>query len=191
MNPTIFLDLDDALIQSLSSAGRTNPGKRTLIRFESDAYFVMERPLAKQMIADCKAVSDVSLLTTATGEYARAVCGKFEFGIETIIAREDLFADEENTGASKTDYCPSSVLVDNQHPREFSARVKRQFLGISEDQYFRIREFNGKDPAKFLDEWNATLESIKTKMAVFSCDTLHGRCRGAKDDGAMRKIAVI
>jgi len=51
---TIFLDLDETLVHSIPDRGG-NPGRRRVVRLEDgDSYWVMERPLARQMIEDCR-----------------------------------------------------------------------------------------------------------------------------------------
>ena len=77
---TIFLDLDETLIHSVPGRGG-NPGRRRVVRIDDgDSYWVMERPLAKQMVEDCRALAPTCILSSSSQDYARAVCEALGFG---------------------------------------------------------------------------------------------------------------
>lgn len=112
----------------------------------------------------------MQMLTTATDEYARAHNKAFSlgFGEDEIIARESYttkvqlaYGSDVMLTATRTD--PGAVLVDNLEFTTESSRTKCAFLGIGEDGYFQIREFDGKDPECFGLEVDGILKSIASR----------------------------
>lgn len=170
----IYVDLDDTLIHSVYGVGR-NPGKRTVVRLsEDDIYHSLLRPEAGRLLSSLRRVGQVKMLTTAIDEYARAHNKLFSLGFrdDEIIARESYITKIQI--AYGTDWVPSAtgtdpeaVLIDNLPPSTESSRTKRAFLGIRDDGYFQIREFNGKDPEGFSEEIDKIVAKI-TARAVRS-----------------------
>jgi len=162
---TIFLDLDETLIHSVPGRGG-NPGRRRVVRIDDgDSYWVMERPLAKQMVEDCRALAPTCILSSSSQDYARAVCEALGFGFaeRDIMGWQRFLAKTESSNyeVAETGYCPSALLVDNALPRSWSALSKIAFLGIAPSRYLQVRTFLGKDSPHFPDEWAFHLTKLK------------------------------
>jgi hypothetical protein len=169
---SIYFDLDETLIH----AQNVHPSSEILDQRQritltdgdrSEHYDSMLRPHAYQMLAFCREIGDVKLLTTANREYALEHNNTFELGFDNdqIIAREDYVSRTQLAygsvyGTSKQNTDPSAFLIDNLHPNEEAPKLKMQYLGIKEDQYIHIREFSGKDPDIFGQE----LEGIFNRL---------------------------
>ena len=163
----IYLDLDETLIHAIPT-GRGGIGKRTLINAGGDKYGVLLRPLAKTMLADCRALAHTALITTATRDYALEMNKVFQLGFteDEIFAREDFIKFEFKnvmitSDAVRENVSPGAVLIDNAEPDYLYARIKRKFLGIPEDNYYQVRTFNGKDPQCFVKEWRNVIKLIQ------------------------------
>ena len=162
---TIFLDLDETLVHSVPGRGG-NPGRRRVVRLEDgDSYWVMERPLARQMIEDCRALAPTCVLSSSSQDYAMAVCEALGFGFAKgdVMGWQRFLVETQpkNYDVIQTGYCPSSVLVDNALPGSWSALSKIRFLGIGPSHYLQVRTFRGKDSPHFPDEWAFHLSKLK------------------------------
>jgi hypothetical protein len=166
----IYIDLDDCLIHSIFGNG--NAKKRTTMHLENEKYRVLERPLARQMLDDLRALGPVRMLTTATPDYAQEANRLFNFGFlaQDIISLVPLLetiqlAYGSDTLLTKTHTDPKGVLIDHQKPHEKWLRIKLLYLGIKESSYVQVREFSGLDPQKFANEWrNIHLPLVQTIM---------------------------
>jgi hypothetical protein len=173
--PTTYIDLDDCLIHSVF--GVRNTKRRTVVQLEEEKYSVLERPLAKKMLSDLRELGNLCMLTTATPDYAQEVNKTFAFGFEDhhIISLVPLLetvqlAYGSDTLLTKTRTDPHSVLIDHQNPKDRWLLTKMLYLGIKEDSYVKIREFNGADPLQFPKEWECThmprIRQIMSKPAI-------------------------
>jgi hypothetical protein len=120
------------------------------------------------MLANLRAMGEVYMLTTATRSYALSHNEKFCLGFceEEIIAREDYITKVDMAYSSEwiplsRKVCPDAVLIDNLPPREEAPRLKMAYLGIREDRYLQIREFNGKDPHRFASELDQLISRVR------------------------------
>ena len=163
----IYIDLDDTLIHSVYGVGR-NPGKRTVIQVdEEEVYHSLLRPVAKELLASLRNLGPVSMLTTARRDYALAHNSAFALGFseDEIFARDDyickikLAYGEEWVPVEKG-VDKNAILIDNLSPATESSRTKSGFLGIGEDRYIQIREFDGKDPKEFSSEVEEVLARV-------------------------------
>lgn len=167
----IYMDLDDCLIHSLPDHGSQ---KRIQVRVGDENYRVIVRPLAQQILEDCRAMAPVILLTSATKQYAEVHNDRWGFGFkpEELLSLRDVTIEVKGAYGAKSlellkrNIDPDSVLIDNQDPLDESARAKRMLLGIHLDptRYIKIREFNGKDPSCFAGEWKTIVEGLKTRL---------------------------
>lgn len=174
---TIFIDLDETLIHAIPL--RSNPGRlRRRIEVgegnEREVFAVALRPLAHQMLEDCRRLAQTILLTTATMDYALAMNREFKFGFKEmgkngdneILARFHLYADGVgvDNAPRRRNIFPDSLLIDNLPSDSDSSTTKRELLGLSatSPRYISIREFNGKDPKRFSEiEWPQILRKIQ------------------------------
>lgn len=170
---TIYIDLDETLIHAIY-AQSGNPGKRTPIRLleddglDSEIFYSLLRPKAKELLSFCREASEVKMLTTATKDYALKHNEVFSLGFKKheIIAREDylyqsMLAYGTVTELLKTRVDPNSLLIDNLPRLAEAAMLKQQYLGIKPHQYIQIREFSGKDPQNFNQELIELQNQIK------------------------------
>lgn len=158
----IFHDLDDALCNFIASPSHK---RNKIVLSDGDKYYGYVRPMAHQMLKDLREIAPVKMLTTATREYALKVNEIYKFGFapEDIFAYDDCWTEEQigygkDYFAIQQNIAPNSVLIDNLPVTDPWPRRKMHVLGIKEDRYIQIREFNGKDPDKFVDEWAAIVE---------------------------------
>ncbi len=163
---TIFLDLDETLVHSIPGR-RGNPGRRRAVRCDDgDTYWVMERPLARIMIEDCRTLGPTCILSASSEDYAIAVCDAIGFGFakgEVMGWQRFLRPDEHNTCmVIQTGFCRSALLLDNAEPGSRSALSKMAFLGIPSSRYFQVRTFRGKDSLHFQDDWTYLFNKLKT-----------------------------
>lgn len=140
---------------------------------DDDVYHSLLRPEAGRILEGLRDIGRVRMLTTAVDAYARAHNKAFSLGFreDEIIARESYitkvqvaYGTDWIPSATKTD--PEAALIDNLSPSTESSRTKRAFLGIGEDGYFQIREFDGKDPECFGSEVDRLLESIALRASA-------------------------
>lgn len=183
--PTIYVDLDDTLIHSVHGLGR-NPGKRTPILIGAeDRYHSFLRPSAIEMLTFFRKRGRTRMLTTATRDYAIAHNDTFQLGFEKedIVAREDYvtkvrlaYGSEWVPVDRKTD--PNALLVDNLPARAENSRIKTAYLGIKEENYIQIRDFDGKDPDCFRGELLEILAKVEALTAGGNAPRLErGKCR--------------
>ena len=160
----IFIDLDETLIQSVVPR-RGNIGRRVRVDVDGDPFFVLERPLAKKILTDCRRLAEVALLTTASRDYAEAMNDRFHFSFANnrIFARNDFILEEEDGGERAIDEkaFPNSILIDNLPFDSVHPKLKCRFLGIDGSRYVQIRTFDGKDPEKFALEWTEIYARVK------------------------------
>jgi len=148
----IYVDLDDCLIHTI--VGRAGSNKRKKLPIQTDdAYFSILSPMAGDLLKLCRSLRPTSLLTTATGDYARAANEIFELGFicREIIARADFMVEAEDSPLSAKHFAtdPAGLLIDNQKLGDQAAMIKRKFLGIPDANYFQIREFCGHPKESF------------------------------------------
>ncbi len=182
----MYIDLDETLVHSVYGKGR-GVGKRTVIDAGSgDIYHSLLRPAAHFLLGAVRDMAEVSMLTTATREYALAHNQKFQLGFTEgeIVAREDYItkvnmAYSSEWVPSSTRVCPTAILIDNLSPRADAARLKMAYLGIRENQYLQIREFNGKDPENFGAELEQIISRLKTATAPVATPPLAAAHRDA------------
>lgn len=163
-NCEIFLDLDETLVHFISHKASI---KRTKIEFDGEKYYGFQRPLAYEIILNCRSLAPTKILTAATRDYALKINEVFDFGFSEkhIFTREDLddcILSDYKSKISKDDQI--SVLIDNEtHDHQYS-KIKMKSLGISTESYFQIRSFKGRDPKKFETEWDELFQKIKSYL---------------------------
>jgi hypothetical protein len=188
----IYIDLDDTLIHSVYGRGR-NPGRRTVVNVtEDEIYHSMLRPEASRILGELRKIGNVRMLTTAISDYAEAHNRVFSLGFleSEIFARERyiskvLLAYGSEWVASMTRTDPGALLIDNLSPSTESSRTKCAFLGIGEDNYLQIREFDGKDPACFVEEVDSLLAAVTRRARGEGADAESGilsRAEGGMGD---------
>jgi len=191
----IYIDLDDTLIHSVYGRGR-NPGKRTVIPItEDEIYHSLLRPEAGRILRELRNIGDVRMLTTSISDYAEAHNRAFALGFmpAEIFARERyinkvLLAYGSEWVASMTKTDPGGLLIDNLSISTESSRTKCAFLGIGEDNYFQIREFDGKDPECFAQEVDNLLSAVARRAEAgrrFSKSDSASRAEGVGVDGTI------
>jgi hypothetical protein len=194
---SIYFDLDETLIhaQHVHSDSdileqRTRITLQHPIADRTESYDSILRPHANTMLEFCRELGEVKLLTTANRQYALEHNNAFNLGFnpEQIIAREDYLSKTQLAYGSiyqvaKENTDASAFLIDNLHPDEDAPRLKRQYLGIKEDQYIQIREFSGKDPEIFSQE----LQSIFGKLEKHAMSL--GRGAEGKSKGAIMETS--
>jgi hypothetical protein len=171
-----YIDLDNTLIHA---AWGKNPNKRrTKIELpdsdngKAEAYWSMLRPKALEFLAFCRNIAPTKMLTHAARDYALKHNEVFGLGFsdENIIARDDFshITEEKCDSLSRPTkkslrpnvigIAPGAILVDDKSPSDYLAKVKIQYLGITEDRYVQSRNYSGgKDPENF----NKEIERIK------------------------------
>lgn len=168
MKPTdkfhIFLDLDETLCHNFYK-----PKKKAtkIVLPDGDTYHGFKRPIAHQILAECRVLAPTFMLTIATRDYALAVNKAYDFNFkpEEILAREDcwdyiLMAYGYDYLNIYSDLAPNSVLVDNNWVGDEWAKRKMQVLGIKPENYFQIPTFDGNDPDEIADEWGIIYDQI-------------------------------
>ncbi len=146
---TVFVDLDETLISSISRQKRR---RQAVLLADGDRYYVFPRPIAGSLLSGLRArFSRVVMLTMGDRGYALEMNAVFGFGFSEgdIIAFEDFAAKVNESIIPKTLTAhPGAILIDNEHPRERNAIVKRSFLGPA--LYVELRAFDGRpDPDGF------------------------------------------
>lgn len=170
---SVYFDLDETLIhaQNVHPESEIMEQRQRITLTDGDRsehYDSLLRPHAKHMLAFCRELGEVKLLTTANRQYALEHNDAFKLGFnpDQIIARDDYISRTQLAygsvyGASKENTDPSAFLIDNLYPTEDAPKLKKQFLGIQDDQYIQIREFNGKDPVEFTKELSDILNRLE------------------------------
>ena len=150
----IFFDNDNTLSHASYEAFEDQP-YLTIPTMHGDIYTIL-RPVAKDLLQfsrDLVGFDNVYMLTTATGEYAKAFNEKAELGFEDhqIIAREDIekyFV----PGAYGGGYIipndeianPNNVLIDNLPPRYNTDKMS--LIGINSARYLEVDDYYGVSP---------------------------------------------
>lgn len=160
---TIYLDLDETLVHAIPLRGGS-VGRRKIVRCsDGDGYGVIERPLARKMISDCRSLAPTIVLTTGVQDYAEKVCEAFALEVDGVLGAEKFI--KETTGEQdaplETGVCPESWLIDNAKPDYFYARLKMAYLGAPQDRYLQVRTFTGKDPDQFAGEWEKLFAALR------------------------------
>jgi hypothetical protein len=172
---SIYFDLDETLIHAQNvDADAETPSKKLRITLNGrtdgreEHYDSLLRPHAKHMLAFCRELGDVKLLTTANREYAMKHNLAFELGFDQsqILAREDYLSRTDLEfgpvyATSQNDTDPNAFLIDNLRPDEDGPKLKMKFLGINEENYIQIREFRGDDPKVFTQELSQILTNLE------------------------------
>lgn len=182
----IYVDLDETLIHAIPGYSG-NPGKRTPIKIPNidckensyELYYSLLRPNAHRLLNFCRYLTNVKMLTTATRDYALLHNEAFSLGFSEsdVIAREDYlikttlaYGSSIETIAAQTD--PKSLLIDNLPPNADAAKLKQQFLGIREENYVQIRDFNGKDPEIFENELGEIFLKLQNTLKSHNKDLI-------------------
>jgi hypothetical protein len=165
----IFLDLDECLVSTIWKHNGSTPKNRTKIVLRNDwsskdeVYWSVLRPGALSFLEYCRSIAPTSILTAAATDYAQEhnkIHG-LGFSDDQIIGRD--FYSYYKSGmfhdrviATKENYAPDSILVDNQSIKQYGSenlRVKMTFLGIKEDRLVKSREYTGgNQPPDFKKE---------------------------------------
>ena len=179
----IFLDLDECLIQSLycSSDSLKEDFKRWYGCFDyieikiskREVYLTFIRPLAHQLIEECKKLvgeDNVYILTSSTADYAGYINAHHNLGFYNckIFTREDIDAGLIDAFTSINS---NNILIDNENYSFHSMRKrnKRNFLNLKEDNLIQIKEFDvynrdGYDDKKEQEELGRVLTLLKTRL---------------------------
>jgi len=160
----IFLDLDETLVHAIPGR-KGNPGARFVVTCkDGTTFWVRERPIAKRIIADCRALGIVRILTGSTFDYASEVCQRagFDFEPSDILSQEAFVVQNgEKYEPARCETCPQAFLIDNAEPRSIASKLKMQFLGIPLDRYLRFRTFRGGRESRAVDEeWTFLFSSF-------------------------------
>lgn len=194
----VYVDLDDTLIHAVYGKGR-GVGKRTVIDAgEGEYYHSFLRPDAHYMLEEMRRMGEVWMLTTAKRSYAMAHNETFRLGFSggEILAREDYIvrvpmAYSSEWMPTERGVCPHGILVDNLSPAAEAARLKMAYLGIGEERYVQIREFNGRDPDNFKGELAQILTSLELKGGGSVEDRTSGPlCVGRRGDSPKRSARL-
>lgn len=168
----IYLDLDETLIHSIWGGQSRNPN-RNRIKVDlgdGDIYYTFKRPSADRIIQECRNIAPTTILTAGTRDYALKINSiMFDFPESNIIGRED-FTFETYVGYGKETLSygiktnpETTILIDNESPSYKWSLLKMESLGISKDNYFRIRSFIGrKDPERFEGELEELFNKLKS-----------------------------
>lgn len=152
MIKNIFWDIDETLIHTLIRV----PDQNHISFFLEDGgvYYTIFRPCAKSLIdfsRDLVGKDNVYILTSSTTDYANEINRLGEFGFERdhIIAREDISNHRFNSAYGASHVIAhalsdrNNVLIDNLAWRH--NMDKMDLIGITEDRYFKIRDYYGVD----------------------------------------------
>lgn len=132
----------------------------------TDYYNVIERPLARKMIADVKRLGDVAVLTTASSAYAKAALHALNLNIQ-VIAREDYMHEVTRNGESGWELLdfgldPKAVLVDNGPSTKQTRQAKLHYLGIAESRCMEMPTYiGGEDAPNAALHWHNNILAIR------------------------------
>jgi hypothetical protein len=175
----IFLDLDDTLIHSVYN--HKNNKNRTYIQFKDDGrYGSVERPIAKDLIQFARSIDpDVSILTTATMDWAMAWSNVFQFGFDEnhiydrhafTTWRTSIYGGTDIIWNEKSLNLKHAVIVDNNHLinlHDASPIHKMNFLfgeDFDDENWIHMRAFDGNVSADALKADERALDLTQKKI---------------------------